>query len=168
MIRIGIKTLYLRKICVICGQDYPWYLWHLWENPCYPCSSSVPFVVTKIPHFIGTFSPSIQNGQNGLANGQNGQHPLSSFLLIFASQNVIARKTATIRDENHPFFIRGCKNNGSQWNEFQKKCLSLQARVTLCDFPCGRLTSFDPSENLENSMYMGEKFEGCSTCNAYA
>ena len=63
---------------------------------------------------------------------------------------------------------RAAKNNGSQWNKFQKKCLSLQARVTLCDFPCGRLTSFDPSENLENSMYMGEKFEGCSTCNAYA
>ena len=30
----------------------------------------------------------------------------------------------------------------------------------------GELFSFDPSENLQNSMYAGEKSESCSSCSS--
>ena len=30
----------------------------------------------------------------------------------------------------------------------------------------GELLSFDPSENLQNSKYAGEKFESCSSCSS--
>ena len=30
----------------------------------------------------------------------------------------------------------------------------------------GELLSFDPSENLENSKYAGEKSEGCCSCSS--
>jgi hypothetical protein len=38
-------------------------------------------VVAKIPHFIGVFHLSIQNGQNGQANGQTFLRTLSFFSL---------------------------------------------------------------------------------------
>ena len=82
-------------------------------------------------------------------------HPLSSVVLF------------PLRSESVPA-DRAAKKSAHNGTSFKKIAYLCKRESHYVISPRGRQTSFDPSENLENSTYMGEKFEGCSTCNAYA
>ena len=50
--------------------------------------------------------------------------------------------------------------------QLSKKCSILVASVEKDWRHRRELLNFDPSENLENSMYAGEKYEGCFSCSS--
>ena len=45
-----------------------------------------------------------------------------------------------------------------------RNCLTSRRDSRMESWHRGELFSFDPSENLQNSMYAGEKSESCSSC----
>jgi hypothetical protein len=58
--------------------------------------------------------------------------------------------------KNH-YFCTKLKKISSQWNNFQKLFLSLYRHLEKEVATSRRAISFDPSENLDNSTYAGEK-----------
>ena len=63
-------------------------------------------------------------------------------------------------------FAPKCKKNSSQMLQLSEKMPIFVPSVQKDWRHRGELLSFDPSENLENSKYKGEKSESCFSCSS--
>ena len=92
---------------------------------CHPYSSTMSDVVAKIADFIGTFRPSIQNGQNGQANGQDFLNILYIFSLSLPAELVTTRD-GTIGF--HLWFFLHCAMKALLWTERKKITIDYDCR----------------------------------------
>ena len=102
---------------------------------CHPYSSPMSDVVAKIADlptashgdrwFIGTFCPSIQNGQNGQANGQDFLNTLYIFSLSLPAELVTTRD-GTIGF--HLWFFLHCAMKALLWTERKKITIDYDCR----------------------------------------